>query len=108
MKEEMGIGILYGRLAAELLEEQDREQKKNPGNTGKKHTLCWDCYHATNPEGACPWSVGFEQVPGWTAKMVNYRGYENGYKTFIVESCPLFERNAENFGLKRMEKGERK
>ena len=104
MKEEMGIGILYGRLAAELLEELDREQKKNPGNTGKKHTLCWDCYHATNPEGACPRSVGFEPVPGWTAKMVNYRGYEHGYKTYIVESCPLFERNAENFGLKRMEK----
>lgn len=76
----------------------------NPGNTAKQHSLCWDCAHATNPKGVCPWSREFIPVPGWQAKEVYYRGNATGYTTYIVEKCPLFERNAKNFGMKRLEK----
>lgn len=80
----------------------DDINRRNPGNTVKEHTLCWDCTNATNPKGICPWSREFKEVPGWQAKLVNYRGFSNGYTTYIVKSCPLFERNARNFGLKRL------
>lgn len=76
----------------------------NPGNRMKKHTLCWDCRHATNPEAACPWSREFIPVEGWKVKPVYYRGNASRYETYIVEECPLFERDAERFGLKRMER----
>ena len=60
-------------------------------------TLCWDCARAC---GGCEWSraVDPEPVPGWTARpTVN----GNGTESYLVEDCPLFERDAWDGGTRR-------
>lgn len=59
----------------------------------KTETLCWNCYHSTNPENACPWcglkkngDIRWEPVPGWEAEEV----IVNGEKSMWVKKCPLF------------------
>lgn len=70
------------------------------GVTKNRFALCWNCYHATNPDGKCPWSSRLDPVPGWVAEPCTNKGY----KTFLVLSCPLFARDAENGGSVRIKK----
>ena len=63
------------------------------------YTLCWDCAKATDPE-ACPWVGRFEPVPNWWAKetIINNTGTKT--PSYLVIRCALFERDADNHGLK--------
>ena len=56
-----------------------KEEKKEL----REGQLCWNCKHATNPLGICPWSAHLEPVPGWSAAVTG-----DGYRIF---GCPLFE-----------------
>ena len=59
-------------------------------------TLCWDCANAT---GKCPWSEELIPVKGWTAVPTKHKSTVQS--SFIVFECPLFERDAYRYGLKR-------
>jgi hypothetical protein len=72
------------------------------GVTKSRFALCWDCYHATNPEYACSWSARLEPVPGWEAELVSNKGFQ----TYLVRSCPLFDQDALNSGTVRLERKE--
>jgi len=56
-------------------------------------SLCWECRHATNPEGKCPWSAGFQAVPGWAAdrQMMRIGVSGEAVETYRIRVCPLFE-----------------
>lgn len=68
-------------------------------------TLCWDCEKAC---GDCPWSQrGHMPVDGWVATptKVKLRAKTNPYgesydNSYIVHSCPLFVRDATEYGMK--------
>lgn len=75
-------------------------------NPVKKMTLCWDCAKAC---GGCSWSDHFEHspVPGWEAEETHLRLDNNGNGTsYIVLSCPEFERDGANHGVYRYKNGE--
>lgn len=61
-------------------------------------TLCWDCSHATETTGVCPWASSFQPVSGWKAK----RRIKRKYESYFVEECPLFDRDSVNSGQKRI------
>lgn len=51
-----------------------------------KETLCWSC---TNPgTGRCCWDQELKPVPGWVAEATE----TDGFDTFRVISCPMYER----------------
>jgi len=60
-------------------------------------TICWDCAKAI---GGCSWSNSLKPVKGWTAVKVKKTETES----FRVIKCPEFERDALNFGTKRLPK----
>lgn len=60
-------------------------------------TICWDCAFAT---GGCPWSDYLKPVKGWTAKPV----HKECLDSYQVLECPLFKRDALNFGLTKLPK----
>lgn len=64
-----------------------------------KHTLCWDCELAVDPE-KCPWVAEGREVPGWWAVKTRIRGNGDFSDSFCVLHCPLFRRDAENGGMK--------
>lgn len=72
-----------------------KTKKIRPRRKNKNETLCWECRHATNPEGVCPWSRSFIPVPGWDAKphtlYVSARYQKHQIKSFLVRQCPLYE-----------------
>lgn len=61
----------------------------------KKPTLCWDCANCT---GGCSWSTEFIPVKGWVATPTHSQYFDS----FIVESCPLFDRDAYRGGELRL------
>ena len=61
-------------------------------------TLCWDCKRAT---GGCSWSARLKPVKGWTAKETKK---DSPFSSYIVEDCPLFERDAIRGGAARYKK----
>ena len=73
--------------------------------TGYQHTICWDCANAC---GNCPWS-GYHHRPvkGWVATPTKIKLRSSGNKygegfdsSYIVQSCPLFKRDAVGHGMK--------
>lgn len=58
-------------------------------------TICWQCRHATNPQGICPWSKAFKPVPGWDAKpytiYLSAKYQKQRLESYLVQQCPLFE-----------------
>jgi hypothetical protein len=57
----------------------------------KKATLCLDC---NTPSFACPWKFKYKPVDGWDA--IPHKMSLSNKKTvttYIVKSCPLFERD---------------
>lgn len=78
--------------------------KKNP-NT---HTLCWDCALATSDK--CPWADHGEPVDGWGARATKIKHRHGTGDAVITDSfhvwrCPLFERDAERGGMKKVALG---
>lgn len=58
-----------------------------------KSSICWDCAKACRK---CPWSKDFKPVPGWDATPTKVYVVEGKYDdSFIVNSCPLFEKEQE-------------
>lgn len=74
-----------------------------------QYTLCWDCAKAC---GDCPWSErSHRPVDGWTATptKIKLRSITNKYgegfdQSYIVHSCPLFVRDAVEYGMKWADK----
>jgi len=62
-----------------------------------KHSLGWDCSKAIR--NGCSWAKDFIPVKGWTAEPTRKKTFDS----FRVIDCPEFDRDAKNFGLKRME-----
>jgi len=71
--------------------------KKERKEFSKEHsnTLCWMCSRAI---GKCSWSAYFRPVKGWVAKEV----IKTNTTSYIVEECPLFQRDATEYGLRRL------
>lgn len=88
---------------------KEQNEKYNYNYVRVKHTLCWDCANAT---GSCTWSRLLEPVEGWTAIKVKGKPYklnpEINTDTYIVQACPEFIRDAENFGTQRIAQKEPK
>lgn len=57
----------------------------------KGETICWDCELAC---GGCPWSKGNNPVPGWNV-------IQFGESITVIE-CPLFRRDSEDNGNRRL------
>ena len=71
-----------------------------------KHTLCWNCEHATHPD-VCPWVEDFTPVPGWTATPTVCMGDSvQPYESYLVTACPLFKRDAYKGGQKKLKRSE--
>ena len=68
-----------------------------------EHTLCWDCSHAT--DNKCPWATSERPVPGWRARPTTIRFASEKTDSFHVYYCPLFDRDAERGGLKKVALG---
>lgn len=64
------------------------------------HTLCWDCAKATSQD--CPWAERGQPVEGWRAKKTKLRFSGELSDSYRVFSCPLFERDAVNGGMKKV------
>lgn len=67
-----------------------------------KQTICWGCARALLRVGvACPWSLYFQPVPGWTAIRNDVYAQNNGVRTkrstesYIVTKCPRFLSDAD-------------
>lgn len=69
-----------------------------------QHTLCWDCANATNGN-ACPWVESFDPVPGWWARPTVVKFFRENTDSYQVVKCPLFVRDAESGGRKKMPLG---
>lgn len=69
---------------------------------GSPPTLCWDCSKAT---GGCAWSEDFKPVKGWEVVPTKKQNYYGIMHSLIVLSCPEFDRDAYNAGLKRIGDG---
>ncbi|HBS60910.1 MAG TPA: hypothetical protein DEA44_16810 [Firmicutes bacterium] len=81
-----------GYTQCEYLTKEQKAEMLHRKN--KNETLCWRCYHATNPEGKCPWSARFEPVEGWTADKgwVRIGDYSTQkIESYFVRACPLFK-----------------
>lgn len=65
----------------------------------KPFTLCWDCAHAT--DDACAWVRDGEAVEGWTATPTRLKWGGDYSKSYIVRTCPMFKRDAENGGQRK-------
>lgn len=64
----------------------------------KNPTLCWDCSKAC---AGCSWSQEFIPVEGWDATPTKlYTKNTALADTYIVNACPLFERDAFMAGQK--------
>lgn len=67
----------------------------------KAPTLCWDCANATN--NFCPWVESGKPVDGWRATPTTIK--QNGHvvaHSYHVHSCPMFKRDAEYGGRKKV------
>ena len=62
-----------------------------------QQTLCWDCARAT---GGCSWSNYLKPVKDWNAIEVKPTS-NKPYSTYIVQTCPLFERDGYDAGTRR-------
>lgn len=73
----------------------------------RKHTLCWDCENAVEPE-ICPWCGSGSPVPGWVAEPTFIKAnYVAKYKdSYVVEYCPLFKRDAVKWGRRYWKEGD--
>ena len=66
-----------------------------------KNTLCWSCGRFS---GRCSWSANFEPVEGWKArKDILGRQYGDEMVTYTVDKCPLYEKDSEEDGNRRIE-----
>ena len=65
----------------------------------KPFTLCWDCAHATDDQ--CAWVRDGEAVEGWTATPTRLKWGGDYSKSYIVRTCPMFKRDAENGGQRK-------
>ena len=63
-------------------------------------SLCWDCANST--KGGCSWSAEFKPVEGWVAKPMKKETQYGDGKSYLVYSCPLFDRDAFGGGTKRL------
>lgn len=62
-------------------------------NNNNTPTLCWDCKNCTNPT-VCSWARDLTPVNGWKAKKTTLSTRYHPFDSFLVEECPLFERDA--------------
>lgn len=82
-----------------------RAKESNPeqrSKATKSQTICWDCANAC---GRCSWSQKFRPVKGWLAEEAALRTYKNGWvvqATYTVKWCPMFRRDAKQYGLTRV------
>lgn len=54
--------------------------------------------------GQCSWSARFEPIAGWSAEEGSLtRQYGGTLKTYTVLQCPLYERDSEEDGNRRIE-----
>ena len=60
-----------------------------------EYALCWDCANAT---GGCSWSEKLRPVKGWKAIPTHKKEFDS----WLVIQCPKFERDALNFGMRRL------
>ena len=74
---------------------------ENKGLSNASFTLCWDCSFAT---GGCSWSDELKPINGWTAKRVTKQTQDS----YMVYACPLFSRDALNYGRDKLYKGDEK
>lgn len=67
----------------------------------ENHTLCWDCANAC---GGCSWSDHWlhRPVEGWDAIRTDLKAKDGVIESYIVVECPEFERDAYQFGQRRM------
>jgi hypothetical protein len=73
----------------------------------RKHTLCWDCENAVEPE-ICPWVNDGSPVPGWCAvrtKIHSHRTPPND-ASYCVIHCPLFKRDSVKGGRRYWKEGD--
>jgi len=69
--------------------------------TNKRPTLCWSCARFC---GRCSWSAHFEPVAGWKAEKGSLTRQHGGtLKTYTVLQCPLYEKDSEEDGNRRIE-----
>lgn len=73
--------------------------KGNAKRFSKPFTLCWDCAHATDDQ--CAWVRDGEAVEGWTATPTKLKWGGDYSKSYIVRTCPMFKRDAENGGQRK-------
>ena len=76
--------------------DKERERKKDGKVT--PFTLCWDC---ANASGGCSWADELQPVEGWQAYPCVANSRYLPYDSFIVLTCPLFERDAVSGGQDR-------
>lgn len=65
-------------------------------NANTTPTLCWDCKNCTRPE-VCSWAEDLTPVEGWVAEPTIV-GKHYPMESYLVTSCPLFERGSYNGG----------
>ena len=88
--------------------EAGKPMKKKRTFGAKPPTLCWDCALATSDK--CPWADHGEPVEGWGARATKIKHRHGTGDAVITDSfhvwrCPLFERDAERGGMKKVALG---
>ena len=68
-----------------------------------EHSLCWDCSRAS--KNGCPWAAEGKPVDGWRARKTTIRFSGEKTDSYHVWSCPLFDRDSERGGLKKVALG---
>lgn len=63
---------------------------KNPTRKSQE-TICWNCKKSS---GKCSWSADFTPVDGWDAAPTIIGEDYAPVDSFLVKSCPQFEKNA--------------
>lgn len=75
--------------------------KNKTERCNKAPSLCWCCANATN--NFCPWAESGKPVDGWRATPTTIK--QNGHvvaHSYHVHSCPMFKRDAEYGGRKKV------
>lgn len=92
-------GMRVSDRACECSDDCGAVEMRRPAK--KRPTLCWSCGRFC---GRCNWSKRFEPVEGWKVEEeILTRQHRGALKTYTVLECPLYEKDAEEDGNKRIE-----
>jgi len=58
-----------------------------------EESLCWRCKNATNKYNNCSWAKSFDPVDGWEAEVTEIPENLDKKDSYLVKSCPLFEKS---------------